>query len=72
MLVLSRYCGEKIILEVLKNPEDPTDTTRSIVTVEVVQVEGGRVRLGIDAEDHVKIRREEVPSIFTDKKEKAA
>ncbi len=47
MLVLSRKIGERIIIN---------DT----ITVEVLQVVGNRVRLGITAPDGVPIMREEL------------
>lgn len=47
MLVLSRKLGERIIIG-----DD--------IAVTVVKVEGGRVRIGIDAPGHVKVYREEL------------
>lgn len=49
MLVLSRRLNEKIILPDLD------------ITVQVLSVKGGIVRIGIDAPLHVGIFREEVP-----------
>lgn len=48
MLVLSRRINEKIVLPGLK------------VTIQVVALEGGRVRLGIEAPATVAILREEL------------
>src|SRR5689334_819088 len=48
MLVLSRRTGEKIVLPTLG------------ITVEVVDVKGGAVRLGIDAPPDVRIMRQEI------------
>ena len=48
MLVLSRRLGEKIVLPGLD------------VTVQVVSVQGGVVRIGIEAPRDVKVYREEV------------
>ncbi len=47
MLVLSRKCGETIVID-----------DRIRVTVETVQ--GGRVRLSIEAPDDVQVDREEI------------
>jgi carbon storage regulator len=47
MLVLSRKIGERIIIN-------------DVITVEVLQVVGNRVRLGITAPDGVPIMREEL------------
>ncbi len=48
MLVLSRRLGEKIVLPGLD------------ITVQVVSVQGGVVRIGIEAPRDVKVYREEV------------
>ncbi|MFN0054820.1 MAG: carbon storage regulator [Planctomycetales bacterium] len=47
MLVLSRKIGEKIVIE-------------PGIEISVVEVRGGRVRLGVSAPAHVGIRRQEV------------
>ena len=47
MLVLSRKCGEKIVIE-------------NDITVTVVEVKGNRVRLAIEAPDQVRILRAEL------------
>ncbi|MCA9039379.1 MAG: carbon storage regulator [Planctomycetaceae bacterium] len=47
MLVLSRKCGEEIVIG---------DNIR----VQVIQSSGGRVRLGISAPDEVSIKRSEI------------
>jgi carbon storage regulator len=48
MLVLSRKCGEKVVLPELG------------VVLSVVEVRGGHVRLGVTAPDGVPVHREEV------------
>ncbi len=48
MLVLSRRLGEKIVLPGLD------------ITVQVVSIQGGVVRIGIEAPRDVKVYREEV------------
>jgi carbon storage regulator len=47
MLVLSRKLNEKIVID-------------GGIVVTVVKIEGGQVRLGIEAPGHVKVFREEV------------
>jgi len=47
MLVLSRKVNEKIVID-------------GGIVVTVVKIEGGQVRLGVDAPAHVKIFREEI------------
>jgi carbon storage regulator len=47
MLVLSRKCGEKVVIG-------------EGVIVTVLSVEGGRVRIGIEAPDHIPILRGEL------------
>ena len=47
MLVLSRRIGEKIIIE-------------PGIEIAVVDVRGGRVRIGVDAPSHIGIRRMEI------------
>ena len=47
MLVLSRKVNEKIVID-------------GGIVVTVVKVEGGQVRIGIEAPDHVKVYREEI------------
>lgn len=47
MLVLSRKINEKIIID-------------GGIVITVVKVEGGQVRLGIEAPSHVKVYREEL------------
>lgn len=51
MLVLSRKAGEKVVIE-------------GGITLTVVQVEGGRVRIGIDAPHDVRILRGELASFI--------
>jgi carbon storage regulator len=48
MLVLTRKCGEKVVL-----PQQE-------VTVTVLEVRGDRVRIGIEAPAHIRIHRHEV------------
>lgn len=48
MLVLERKLQEKIMLG------------DGLITIKLVSVEGGRVRLGIEAPKHIRIDREEV------------
>jgi carbon storage regulator len=48
MLVLTRKCGEKVVL-----PQQQ-------VTVTVLEVRGDRVRLGIEAPAHIRVHRQEV------------
>jgi len=47
MLVLSRKVNEKIVID-------------GGIVLTVVKIEGGQVRLGIEAPSHVKIFREEI------------
>jgi carbon storage regulator len=47
MLVLSRKLNEKIVID-------------GGIVVTVVKIEGGQVRLGIEAPKHVKVYREEI------------
>lgn len=47
MLVLSRKVGEKIVID-------------GGIVLTVVKIEGGQVRLGIDAPGHIKVYREEI------------
>jgi carbon storage regulator len=47
MLVLTRNIGEKIIIN-------------DHIILTVVAIKGGKVRIGIDAPDHVRVDREEV------------
>ena len=47
MLVLSRKVNEKIVID-------------GGIVVTVVKIEGGQVRLGVEAPSHVKIFREEI------------
>lgn len=47
MLVLSRKVNEKIVID-------------GGIVVTVVKIEGGQVRLGIEAPSHVKVYREEI------------
>lgn len=54
MLVLTRKPGEKIILE--------DEITGREIVVQVVSLKNGQVRLGLIADDDVRIRREELPS----------
>ncbi len=48
MLVLSRKCGEKIVI-----PEHN-------IVLTVLEVRGDRIRMGIDAPSHVQIHRQEI------------
>jgi len=50
MLVLSRYAGESIKIG-------------NIVTVKVVRVEGNKVKLGIEAPDHIVVDRTEIAEL---------
>jgi carbon storage regulator len=47
MLVLSRKVNEKIVID-------------GAIVVTVVKIEGGQVRLGIEAPAHVKVFRQEI------------
>jgi carbon storage regulator len=47
MLVLSRKINEKIVID-------------GGIVVTVVKIEGGQVRLGIEAPEHIKVYREEI------------
>ena len=47
MLVLSRKLNEKIVID-------------GGIVVTVVKLEGGQVRLGIEAPSHIKVYREEI------------
>jgi carbon storage regulator len=47
MLVLSRKLNEKIVID-------------GGIVVTVVKIEGGQVRLGIEAPSHIKVFREEI------------
>jgi carbon storage regulator len=47
MLVLSRKINEKIVID-------------GGIVVTVVKIEGGQVRLGIDAPGHIKVFRQEI------------
>jgi len=49
MLVLSRKCGEKVVIG-------------ENITVTILSTEGGRIRIGIDAPDHIGILRGELVS----------
>jgi carbon storage regulator len=49
MLVLSRKVSEEIVVG-------------ENVRTKVVAIQGNKVRIGIEAPDHVSIRREEIPS----------
>jgi carbon storage regulator len=49
MLVLSRKVNEKIVID-------------GGIVVTVVKIEGGQVRLGIDAPRHVRVFRQEIAS----------
>jgi carbon storage regulator len=53
MLVLSRKLNEKIVID-------------GGIVVTVVKIEGGQVRIGIDAPDHIKVFREEIIKKPTD------
>ena len=50
MLVLSRKCNERIVV----------DLNGDSVTIEIVQIKGGRVRIGVKAPEQVAIHREEL------------
>jgi carbon storage regulator len=47
MLVLSRKVNEKIVID-------------GGIVVTVVKIEGGQVRLGIEAPEHIKVLRQEI------------
>lgn len=47
MLVLSRKMGERIVIE-------------PGIEIAVVEIRGGRVRIGIDAPEHIRVLRSEV------------
>jgi carbon storage regulator CsrA len=47
MLVLTRGIGEKIVID-------------GNIQITVVAIKGGKVRIGIEAPDHVRVDREEV------------
>lgn len=47
MLVLSRKCGEEVIID-------------GEIRVRILRCSNGRVRLGVDAPDHVRVLRTEV------------
>jgi carbon storage regulator len=47
MLVLTRNVGEKVIID-------------GQITLTVVSIKGNKVRIGIEAPDHVRVDREEV------------
>jgi carbon storage regulator len=53
MLVLTRNVGEKIIID-------------GNIQVTVVAIKGGKVRIGIEAPDYVRVDREEVHQRRTD------
>ncbi len=48
MLVLSRKCGEKIVI------------SEEQIVITVLEVRGDRIRFGIDAPAHISVHREEV------------
>jgi len=50
MLVLSRKCGERVVVSL--NGE--------AVTIEIVNIKGAQVRVGIEAPRHVAVHREEI------------
>ena len=50
MLVLSRKCGERVVVSL--NGE--------VVTIEIMKVRGSRVSVGVKAPTHVAVHREEV------------
>jgi len=50
MLVLSRKCGERVVVSL--NGE--------AVTIEIVNIKGTQVRLGIVAPKHIAVHREEI------------
>jgi carbon storage regulator len=52
MLVLTRKIGERIIIE-------------PGIEISVVEVRGGRVRLGVEAPKEIRIRRLEIPPAET-------
>ena len=47
MLVLSRKVNEKVVID-------------GGIVVTVVKIEGGQVRLGIEAPEHIKVLRQEI------------
>jgi len=52
MLVLSRRRHERIVV----------DLNGEMLTIEVLQIKGGRVRIGVDAPAQIAIHREELRS----------
>ena len=52
MLVLTRKAGEKIFID-------------NCISVEIVAVEGGKVRIGITAPPEVRVDREEVHRVVS-------
>ncbi len=50
MLILSRKCGERIVVGL--NGE--------AVTIEIVNIRGAQVRVGVEAPKHVAVHREEI------------
>ena len=50
MLVLSRKCGERVVVSL--NGE--------VITIEIIKVRGSRVRIGVEAPRHIAVHREEV------------
>ncbi len=54
MLVLSRKINEKVIISV------PPAASVTTVTIAVVEITGGKIRLGFEAPQEVRIDREEV------------
>ncbi len=59
MLILSRKPGQSLVID-------------GKIRVKVLEVEGGRVRLGIDAPPEVEVHREEVFEMISDANVKAA
>jgi carbon storage regulator len=52
MLILSRKCGERVVVSL--NGET--------VTIEIMKIRGSQVRVGVQAPTHVAVHREEVLS----------
>ncbi len=50
MLVLTRKAGEKIVID-------------NHIVVQVIRIDGNRVRIGIEAPSDVNIRRQELPAV---------
>lgn len=61
MLILSRYNGEKIVLDFTgMKPEDLAELCRKTIDIEVVEIRGEKVRIGTTAPKFVAVHRLEV------------